>query len=401
MDMYLTSHAPLIQRLCGKDSVPFDDLFWLELLRFERSFLTRDPTATLAFLEPNLQQLAIHNGHSGNFAQLAAHCAEYISRSTQPEAGTADLQHACNACALLSCATAYLLSVTPPQNVGSLFTPPQGSSAGTDVLGRLMHACLHTLGSTPSDGLLYALHVAVQSLCVTLCSSQLYYANADTPGASASRAPHRIHDLLCTACVSCVVAAQHAQARAAHLAHRRTRKSMGAHEYIARHETSLFMTTSRDLELAGTSAPLDTLRANHAHAPALLSRLLRHITGRPPVPRAAAAALPPSSARAASAGSAPSMTQTLAELMIAPLAATLPAWLGGANAAGWPSALADMSERWLLLLLHQSSDAEEAWGFRWTFEVRHLHASQSQVALSQVLVRGSVPLALQHDFYQL
>jgi Dyggve-Melchior-Clausen syndrome protein len=183
MDSYRKSHDILIQRLCGRERITFTDLFWLELLHVDSGALARDPGGLLNFLEPYLRQLALNCRLSGNFALLVDHTTEYVQRAAVTKPTPADVQHACNACALLRCISAFLLSVTPPQDAGALFAPPEASQHSGDILGRLIRCCLAALGYAPDTEQRYALLITVEGLCITLCSSQLYYADADTPGA--------------------------------------------------------------------------------------------------------------------------------------------------------------------------------------------------------------------------
>lgn len=182
MDQYKQSHALLIQRLVGRDSLPIDDPYWLELLRFERGHLTARPAALLTFLQPYLGQFAVNNPLSGNFSVLVTHTVEFLGRASAPSASAADVQHGCNATALLSAVAANFLSVTPPQDVAALFSGPSVASLRTDALGQIVDACLDIVCLDAHEGPKYTLLVACLALLLTLCSSQAYFLDASAPG---------------------------------------------------------------------------------------------------------------------------------------------------------------------------------------------------------------------------
>jgi hypothetical protein len=182
MDAFKYSHTLLVQRLVGREPLGLSEPFWLELLRFDGGYLTANPAPLLAFLEPYLRQFAINNPLSGNFFRLNTHVAEQLRRAIHSEATAADWQHACNACSLLSAVTAYFLSVTHPQNLISLYVDIRPSESSKDVLGQLVNVCLEHIERPQDTDEAYPLLIAVHSLCITFCSSQLYFTDATTPG---------------------------------------------------------------------------------------------------------------------------------------------------------------------------------------------------------------------------
>ena len=140
---------------------------------------------------------------------------------------------------------------------------------------------------------------------------------------------------------------------------------------------------------AGNAAAFTAQQVAPSKIPALLSTLLQIVARRPTLPRAAAPLLPadalqratsPRSTRSqsSSARSADKTAQQssssagFVSAVLAPLQATLPAWLGGVGGALKLSPLADAAQLLLLLLLHQSGDEAHELTFRAALRVRSL-----------------------------
>jgi hypothetical protein len=188
-------HAVYIARLCGSSHIPFNDSFWLELIRYRGSLASICPRTLLSFLHPYAVQLTHCNSETGHYAQFMMHVVDQLGLASTSRASTEDIMFACNALTLLRALTASILSLVPSAKHQEFLLASPKQEVSMDVLWQLVSACLTYVEEVEVSAARYSLCYAVISLLITFCCSQLYTGDTGTPGSSSrsscnSLSPH-------------------------------------------------------------------------------------------------------------------------------------------------------------------------------------------------------------------